>query len=218
MIILFGVLTLTSCSKLKLGKLGGKPTPNEEVKKEEKPKDTWKNPFPEGTYEHFTAERDYKKTYKVYKNEELLSQTNGSNSSLVLDLGVQRGKLMKGDTVVMDYPISSGRSSHPTPTGTFNIMEKIKDKKSNLYGKILDSSGDVINSDADARKDKVPSGGKFAGAPMAYWMRLTGYGVGHHVGNVPRYRASHGCIRGYKSVMPIVFEKVRVGTTVRVTP
>jgi hypothetical protein len=47
---------------------------------------------------------------------------------------------------------------------------------------------------------------------MRYWMRLTHDGVGHHIGPVKRYRASHACIRGPSATMPIVFSKVKEGT------
>jgi hypothetical protein len=86
------------------------------------------NPFPAGTYKNFTAEPSYPKTYNIYKNQELYSQTDASNSRLVLDTSKQRGKLMNGDTVVMDYPISSGRKGHDTPKGSFVILEKVIDK------------------------------------------------------------------------------------------
>ncbi len=174
------------------------------------------NPFPVGTYKHFTAKKGYPKTYDVWRNVQLLPETNASNSWIRIDLSTQRGKLMNGDVVVMDYPISSGTKSRPTPPGDYKITEKIIDKRSNLYGKILDSEGNVVNSDADSRKDSVPEGGKFLGAPMKYWMRLTNDGVGHHVGNVPRYPASHACIRGPRKVMPTVYGKVKVGTRVLV--
>lgn len=174
------------------------------------------NPFPVGTYKHFTAEKDYPKTRKVWRNEQLLPETNSSNSWIKVDLKTQRGKLMNGDVVVMDYPISSGKKSHPTPPGEYKILEKIVDKRSNLYGKILDAEGKVVKTDADSRKDEVPAGGKFLGAPMKYWMRMTNGGIGHHVGNVPRYPASHACIRGPRKVMPTVYSKVKVGTRILV--
>lgn len=184
----------------------------EQTKGDEKPK--FVNPYPAGTYENFKAEPSYPKTYNVWKNEEVLSRTNASNSHIRIDLGTQRGFLMNGDEVAMDYPICSGRKSLPTPRGTFHILEKLVNKRSNTYGSILDSSGDVINSNADSRKDRIPPGGKFLGSPMPYWMRLTNDGVGHHVGNVRRYPASHACIRGPRAVMPIVFSKVKVGSQV----
>lgn len=178
--------------------------------------DAYVNPYPEGTYEHFTAEKSYPKTYNVWKNIQLLPQTNSTNSWINIDLKTQRGKLMKGDIVVMDYPISSGTKSRPTPPGDYKILEKIVDKRSNLYGKILNAEGTVVNSDADSRTDEIPEGGKFLGAPMKYWMRLTNDGVGHHIGNVPRYPASHACIRGPRKVMPTVYSKVAVGSRVLV--
>lgn len=176
------------------------------------------NPHPPGTYEHFTAEPSYPKTYSIYKNSELYSQTHVGNSHLILDTAKQRAKLMNGDQVVMDYPISSGRSSHPTPKGRFAILEKIVDKSSNRYGRIYNAEGSVVNSDGDAFTDTIPEGGKFVGAPMKYWMRLTWDGVGHHIGPIPSSRrpVSHGCIRGYYKAMPEVYTKVKVGTIVTV--
>lgn len=176
------------------------------------------NPYKPGTYEHFTAEPTYPKTFSIYKNQELYSLLEPDNSQIVLDTAKQRGKLMMGDQVVMDYPISSGRSSHPSPTGRFVVLEKIVDKRSNRYGRIYDVDGGLVNSDADATTDKIPEGGKFEGAYMKYWMRFTWDGVGHHIGPIPSSRrpVSHGCIRGYYKAMPEVFAKVKIGTPVTI--
>jgi len=174
------------------------------------------NPYPAGTYDHFKAEPTYPKTHSVWKDEALLSATNPGNSSIKVSLASQRGFLMNGDQVAMDYPICSGIKSRPTPTGTFHVLEKIVEKRSNKYGKILDASGDVVNSDADSTIDVVPEGGKFQGASMRYWMRLTNDGVGHHIGPVRRYPASHACIRGPSATMPTVYSKVKEGTRVTV--
>jgi hypothetical protein len=202
-------LFLASCANQK---------PTTEVTKNGEPEEKAKfvNPHPEGTYDHFKAEPNYPKTSSVWKNEELLSQTNPSNSHIVVSLEKQRAFLMNNEEVAMDYPICSGTKSRPTPTGTFHVLEKIVDKRSNRYGKILDSSGDVVNSDADSMKDSVPAGGKFQGAAMRYWMRLTNDGVGHHIGPVKRYPASHACIRGPSAIMPLVYSKMKVGSQIRV--
>jgi hypothetical protein len=174
------------------------------------------NPYPPGTYEHFTTEKTYPKTYSVWKNTELLSRTNAENSHVRIDLAKQRGLLMNGDEIVMDYPICSGRPGHETPSGEFAILEKVVDKRSNRYGRIYDASGDCVESDADITKDAVPEGGRFEGASMRYWMRLTNDGIGHHIAPVRRYPASHACIRGPASAIPIVYSKVKVGTKVTV--
>ncbi len=172
------------------------------------------NPHPPGTYEHFKAEPTYPKTHSVWKNDELLSRTHAENSHIKIDLKTQRGFLMNGEEVVIDYPICSGTKSRPTPTGTFYILEKIVDKSSNRYGKILDGEGSVVNSDADSINDPIPEGGKFVGAPMRYWMRLTNDGVGHHIGPIRRYPASHACVRGPSGTIPTVYSKVKTGTKV----
>jgi hypothetical protein len=173
------------------------------------------NPFPPGTYEHFKAEPNYPKTMNVWKNEELLASTTPENSRILISLPLQRGFLMKGEEVVIDYPVSSGVPSRPTPPGNYKILEKLVDKSSNSYGKVFDAEGN--QADGETPKE-VPEGGKFTGAPMPYWMRLTWDGVGHHIGPIPRSRraASHACIRGPRAVMPIVYGKVKIGTPVSV--
>lgn len=172
------------------------------------------NPYPVGTYDHFKADPSYPKTYGVWKNDELLSRTDASNSHIKIDLATQRGFLMNGEEIVMDYPICSGVKSRPTPTGTFYILEKVVDKRSNRYGKFYDATGEVVNSDADAVLDTIPEGGKFEGAAMHYWMRLTNDGVGHHIGPVRRVPSSHACVRGPSKTIPIVYSKVKEGTRV----
>jgi hypothetical protein len=174
------------------------------------------NPYEPGSYDHFKAEKDYPKTYNVWKKTQLLPETNPSNAWVKIDLKQQRGMLMNGDEVVMDYPICSGIKSRPTPPGDYKVLEKIVDKSSNMYGKIYDAEGKIINGDADANKDTIPEGGKFVGAPMRYWMRLTWDGVGHHIGPIRRYPASHACIRGPSGTMPTVYSKMAVGSRVLV--
>lgn len=174
----------------------------------------YKNPFQPGTYEFFVAEKTYPKTYDSWTNSELLSATNSSNAWLKIELETQRGILMNGDQVVIDYPICSGRKTHPTPPGTYKILEKVVDKSSNKYGRIYDAEGKVTHSDADVTKDSIPEGGKFVGAPMLYWMRLTNDGIGHHIGPVKRQPVSHACIRGPQKMMPIIYSKLKVGSKV----
>ncbi len=174
------------------------------------------NPYPAGTYDYFKAEPTYPKTYSVWKNEELLSKTNAENSSIHISLEKQRAFLMNGEEVAMDYPICSGIASRPTPTGTFYILEKVVDKHSNKYGRIVDAAGEVTNSSAEVGLDPIPEGGKFVGAEMRYWMRLTNDGVGHHIGPVKRKPASHACVRGPSATMPVIYSKVKLGTRVTI--
>jgi lipoprotein-anchoring transpeptidase ErfK/SrfK len=52
---------------------------------------------------------------------------------------------------------------------------------------------------------------------MKWFMRLTGEGVGMHVGILPGYPASHGCIRMPPQTAEMFYSKVKVGTPVEVS-
>lgn len=140
-------------------------------------------------------------------------------TSMAINVDTQRATLYNGRDIVGWTYVASGIPSFPTPTGEFKIMEKVKDKVSNLYGKGYDSSGKLVNSDFKQGRDVLPSGGKFVAAPMKYFMRLTGDGVGMHIGPIPRpgRRASHGCIRLPSKMAPILFAHTAVGTPVKIT-
>lgn len=201
------VIGITSCQPTSA------PTPNPSQTKPIKA--VYVNPYKQGSYAHFTASIKYPKTYNIYKNKPLLAATNPSNSKVIVDRKLQRAVLLNNGEVAMDYPVSTGNKKFPTPAGSYTVLRKIeKDKRSNLYGKIYDAEGNVVNSNADINKDTVPEGGRFEGALMAYWMRLTWDGIGMHRGRVPRYPASHGCIRTYSPIVSTVFRKVDVGTPV----
>ncbi|MEM6911472.1 MAG: L,D-transpeptidase family protein [Verrucomicrobiota bacterium] len=135
--------------------------------------------------------------------------------SVVIDLTRQQALFYKGGRLVGSSLISSGREGYRTPTGNFKIIQKSRDHASNLYGKIVDAYGNVVNPDADSRKDPVPRGGRFVGAPMPYFMRIHG-GIGLHAGYIPGYPASHGCIRMPERMARTFFDNVAYGTPVRV--
>lgn len=137
---------------------------------------------------------------------------------IVANVDVQRATLYSGSDVVGWTYFASGIPSFPTPTGDFKILEKIKDKVSNLYGKGFDKSGKLVNSDFKQGRDLLPEGGHFEPAKMTYFMRLTGDGVGMHIGPIPKpgRRASHGCVRLPSKMAPILFEHTSVGTPVTV--
>lgn len=131
-----------------------------------------------------------------------------------IDLEEQRAYLLRGRQVLLVSPISSGRSGHLTETGAFKVVEKERDHRSSLYGKIVDASGRTVVVDADADM-KVPRGGKFVPAPMRYFMRFHG-ADGMHAGYLPGYPASHGCVRMPEQDAITFYNAVPVGTPVRV--
>lgn len=138
--------------------------------------------------------------------------------SITINLTEQRAYFYKGGQLAGVALVATGKEGYDTPAGKYRVMEKIKDKRSDLYGWMYDASGAVVNYDADIRVDQVPIGGRFEGADMPYWMRLTGGGIGMHQGPipVPGSPASHGCIRVSKQVAEVFFENARVGMPVRV--
>lgn len=155
---------------------------------------------------------------KAIVNNDLAGVINPENSRAVVSLSKQRLYLMTGDQVYIDTPISSGKRGHSTPTGAFSIMEKDADHRSNIYGSFVDRKGRVVRSGISSKIDSAPSGTRYVGAPMKWFCRLTGNGVGFHVGVLPGYPASHGCIRLPEDIAPLIYQKVKVGTRVRVEP
>jgi lipoprotein-anchoring transpeptidase ErfK/SrfK len=149
-------------------------------------------------------------------NQSLLKQATQENTHIVVSIPKQRAYLMIGDQVVADGPISSGKRGHSTPSGHFTVMEKDANHHSSLYGDFVDRSGRVVRAGVSSRIDSAPSGTHFAGAPMKWFLRLTGEGVGMHVGILPGYPASHGCIRESVDGAKLFYDYAKVGTPVDV--
>jgi len=153
----------------------------------------------------------------TFRNKELINRASPRNSRVEISLGEQRGLLLVSDKVAMDFPVATGLPRWPTPAGQFTIIEKNKAHRSNLYGRVYDSMGILVDASADSRKADVPPGGRFVGASMPYWMRLTNTGIGMHVGYVPGGRpASHGCIRLRRPTAATIFNVSAIGTPVTV--
>lgn len=169
-----------------------------------------------------TKSKYYSSVHYIRVDEKRLDSLTSSNSRIEIDLGAQRARVYRtgsrsGEGPVIETQISTGRQGHSTPSGSFRIMEKSRDKTSNLYGKWVNSdTGETLISDGDIRKPPKQGNADFRGAPMPYWLRITSGGIGMHIGYVPNHRASHGCIRVPKQVQPLIYSKVRVGTPVTI--
>jgi lipoprotein-anchoring transpeptidase ErfK/SrfK len=137
--------------------------------------------------------------------------------SIRIDLGEQRAYFYKSGQLVGISALSTGREGYGTPTGSFKIQQKDRDHVSSIYGDYVDArTGEVVMKDIDRSKDKMPPGCRYDGAPMPYFMRITG-GVGLHEGFLPGYAASHGCIRMPGFMAQKFFESVGVGTPVSIS-
>jgi hypothetical protein len=135
--------------------------------------------------------------------------------SVIIYLKEQRAYFYKGDQLVGVSQVSAGREGHNTPIGNYKIVQKDLDHASNLYGDYVDASGNVVQKDVEVGKDPKPPGAIFKGAPMPFFMRITG-GVGMHKGYLPGYPASHGCIRMPGKMAESFFNNVEVGTPVQI--
>ena len=109
---------------------------------------------------------------------------------IVIDLSIQKAYALEDGNIVFQGRISSGKKGRETPSGTYNIMQKKRHHKSNLWPK--------------------PNGG----AKMPYMMRLTNSGIAMHLGYVPNKPASHGCVRLQKGFAKKMYDWARVGTKV----
>jgi lipoprotein-anchoring transpeptidase ErfK/SrfK len=108
--------------------------------------------------------------------------------NIVINVGEQRAYVYRGGQMVAAATVSTGKDGKETPSGTFTILQKKVDHRSNLY----DS------------------------APMPFMQRLTWDGVAIHAGKNPGFPASHGCIRVPTAFAKKLYEVTTLGTEVTV--
>jgi lipoprotein-anchoring transpeptidase ErfK/SrfK len=107
---------------------------------------------------------------------------------VIVDVGAQRAYLLVDGRVAVTTPVSTARSGKHTPRGSFRITERIaKGKTSSIYG-----------------------------CEMPYWMRLNGSAYGLHVGELPGYPASAGCVRLPWAGARLMFQNTGRGTHVEI--
>jgi lipoprotein-anchoring transpeptidase ErfK/SrfK len=129
---------------------------------------------------------DYAKYYIA--PSENSKQDGQTVTHIVISLAEQRLYAYHDAQLIAWSNVSTGKSGHDTPIGTFKITQKHIDHFSNKYNN----------------------------APMPYFMRLTDDGVGLHAGILPGYAASHGCIRLPFEMVKELYHRTPSGTTVTV--
>ena len=140
-------------------------------------------------------------------------------SRIKISLWDQKAWLLnERDEPVLETDIATGVPGKETPQGVFPILEKIESKRSNRYGRYVNKeTREVVVAKAWEHVGKPPEGTEYEGISMPYWMRLTWYGVGMHVGEFPkRTRSSFGCIRVFEDAQPLIYRKAKIGTEVEV--
>jgi hypothetical protein len=132
---------------------------------------------------------------------------------IVINLGEQRAYFYKGETIIGESNISSGKKGFETPPGSYRVIQKSANHFSSQYGRYVNAAGEVVARDVDRTRDPQPAGTEYRGVPMPYFLRFTrGYGM--HAGFVPRFRASHGCVRMPTEMARNFFTAATVGTPV----
>ncbi len=128
----------------------------------------------------------------IYNQQRLLGRDPLNETvkrKIVVDLSDQQAKLYENGKVVLTSRVSTGKKGFRTPAGEYVISNKYKNWTSTIYD-----------------------------SPMPYFQRLSFGAFGFHVGYVPNYPASHGCIRMPRSSAIELFSKTSVGDLVSIVP
>ena len=145
--------------------------------------------------------------------------SNAKNNSLKISLWDQKAWLLDSrGRVLVSTDVSTGIDGRLTEAGEYKVLEKIRGKRSNLYGRYVDDkSGHVVIDKAWEHEGDPPEGTHYEGILMPYWMRLSWDGVGMHVGKFKkRIRSSFGCIRVNEKSQPYFYYKTVLGTSVEI--
>lgn len=128
------------------------------------------------------------------------SQTETSPKRVLLvSIPDRKLALIEDGAVKKIYPVAVGKSSTPSPVGTFTVMVRVTNPTYYHDGKIVEPG--PMN----------PVGTR--------WIGLSQKGYGIHGTNAPRSigkAASHGCIRMRKLDLQELFLQVRIGDTVEI--
>ena len=122
----------------------------------------------------------------VVKND-VLSNSEGKRE-VIVDIKQQRAYLLVGGVVAVNAPVSTARSDKHTPRGSFRITQRVRSgKTSTIYG-----------------------------CDLPFWMRLGYSAIGLHVGELPGYPASAGCVRLSEEGARLLFDNTTSGVAVRI--
>ncbi len=137
--------------------------------------------------------------------------TNKQKVSVKVSLNNSMVYVKEGARTLLATPTCIGTPSNPTPTGNFRTFNRLPRKRSNTYGFHLHPSGSII----PGKRSDTPSGARYVGYPMPYWVEFKS-GYGFHSGSVWSRPRSHGCLRIHKNVAPTFFDLVGAGVPVNI--
>jgi lipoprotein-anchoring transpeptidase ErfK/SrfK len=115
--------------------------------------------------------------------------------SIKMSISKRQLYLLEDGKVIKTYPVGVGKKATQTPTGTFRIINKVRNPGRRPGGPI--------------------------GVYGTYWMGLNKKGYGIHGTNRPssigKY-VSKGCIRMYNKDVEDLARRVPIGTEVKIVP
>jgi lipoprotein-anchoring transpeptidase ErfK/SrfK len=136
---------------------------------------------------------------------------NPANVRVKVSLANRMVYVMEGNKPLLVMPVTVGKSSSPTPSGTFRIRTKNHYYRANTHGYAI--KGDTVRG---VHLKNKPAGWEFKGTPMPYWSEFKS-AYGFHTGWMKPFPASGGCLRMHKNVAPKFYRLVSVGTPVNIS-
>jgi hypothetical protein len=129
-----------------------------------------------------------------------------STLHLQLKLGDRRVYVYRGETIVASFPVAIGRTGWETPTGEFQVLNVQRDPvwKHPFKGTLIPPG------------PGNPLGDRWIGFWTDGKNTVGFHGTPHE--ELIGQAVSHGCVRMRNQDVRSLFELVRVGTPVRVTP
>lgn len=115
----------------------------------------------------------------------LFASAASAMPEIVVNRSNQTYTVIDNGAVIKKGRVSTGKAGHTTPSGRFSIHAKYKIVRSQRYK-----------------------------AAMPYAMFFSGSLYAIHQGVVPRYPASHGCVRVPAKDAQYLFSSIPIGTTV----
>lgn len=121
------------------------------------------------------------------------------NRVVLVSIPDRKLAVIENDTVIATFPIAVGAAASPSPTGEFQIVNRVANPTYYRPGTVIPSGKDN------------PVGTR--------WVGLSQKGYGIHGTNAPRsvgHASSHGCIRLRNRDIEKLFTMVRVGDVVQI--
>jgi hypothetical protein len=133
----------------------------------------------------------------------------GGPVKVKVSLKTQNVYVEQGDQLLMGTPTCVGKPGYLTPTGSFAVTGKDRDKRSSTYGYWTNGTEAHPGTSSQSRGP----GWHYVGYPMAYWVEFAP-GYGFHEGPIWPYPRSHGCLHLHESAVVKFSELVHEGTPV----